>query len=337
MMSKEPHDMDAATVTPKKHGRVGCTRRPPSGWWLRALLGILMAWGCLFWSLSVVAQDESHAERRGLFVVGEDGRVAPDDDVSIAIVIGGDLQIEGRVRGVAAAIGGSLDVEPGALVEGAGVAVGGEVNVSDGARVLGAQMRVGGGDMSAVMGELVEARATPPPLWLGPLMRLAQVIGLFIVATLFIWLFPEQVRTVRTTTVQQPMYATLAGLGLLIGFVPLVLVLGLTLFGIPLVWVVFAVIAVAVTLGLAGLSASVGRGLRVVRNEHNLYGAAVAGFLLLALLSALPVVGGIALLLAGLYGAGAALLSRFGTRLLESPSQRSERPPPGQTEVAARP
>jgi hypothetical protein len=275
---------------------------------------------CAVVSAVVIGAATAQADDRsveGTFVVGQSGRVEAGQEVEAAIVVGGNLVVEGRVSRIAAVVGGDLEVRPGAVVEGSIAAIGGTLRVDERARVDGARVHVAGGDFSAVVRDLSEGRDTQmvPPRWVRPVMRLFQMLALFVIGVFLVLLAPRQVQAVRQTVREHVAMATLVGLALLVGFVPLCILLAISLFGIPLIPVAALVLLAAIIMGLTGIAAAIGYATPPIKDPDNLFGAMALGVLLLALVSAIPVLGALVLFSASFYGAGAALLSRFGTRV----------------------
>src|SRR5690606_29913975 len=99
--------------------------------------------------------------------------------------------------------------------------------------------------------------------------------------------------------VQRSALSTIAGVALLLGFVPLCAVLGFSFVGIPLIAVAVSVLAAAIILGMAAVASTLGGFLPQLRDEPRLFGALAVGMLVLGLLALIPVAGGAILLLAG--------------------------------------
>jgi hypothetical protein len=252
-----------------------------------------------------------------------------------AFVIGGDLVVEGTIRGAAVVIGGDVQVMPGAIVEDGVYAIGGALHIDNGARVAGSRVQVAGGNAKDVFANLTmssHSEQAAAPRWIGPLLRFIQMVALFALALLLVFLAPGHVEAVRQTLLQERSKVTIAGLGLLLGFVPACLLLALSVLGIPLIPLAVLALLSAFVLGLTALSAALGYRLPIAKHPESLSGAMMLGMLLLALAVLVPVLGGILFFLTSFYGAGAVLLSRFGTR---SPPKEPNPEPPGRVGMPA--
>ena len=251
-----------------------------------------------------------------MVVVGQSGRVEAGQAVEGAIVIGGDLEVAGRVEGPAIAVGGHLRVESGASIDGPAAAIGGDLQVQPTARIEGPRVQVAAGDFSRVVADLAQAveGAEPPPLFWGSVVRMFQVLGVFVIAVFLVTLAPRQVQAVQITIRSRPAHTSLAGLVLMLGFIPFCVLLAISVVGLPLIPFAVLLLWAACAMGLTGLAVAIGFRVPVVKGRDNLFGAMTAGLLLVLLVAVIPVLGAIALFCAAFYGAGAVALSRFGTR-----------------------
>ncbi|MEI6667935.1 MAG: hypothetical protein WCP29_07245 [Acidobacteriota bacterium] len=319
-------------------------------------------------SRPLVSDDESPrrdriAHRGARVRFGTDLRVREGEEIAgDVIVIFGSAHIDGTVNGEVVAVGGGVYLGPKADVRGDVTSVGGGVERVESARVSGQINEVAFTTPS--IRRLVHVRpwtswtgwtgwATPFSAsveLVGTLVRIS-VIGLLV--ALLTAVFPAPVQRVSERVSLEPWKAVLTGLAAQMLFLPLlvvtVLILAISIIGIPLLLIVPFVIVVALAallLGFAGVGCAVGGqiGGRQTRDLRNLLGPLVVG---LAIIWALPViarflglagmplrvvVGGVLLVgivveyVAWTMGLGGVLLSRFGRRGL--PVTVSEPPPP---------
>jgi hypothetical protein len=187
-----------------------------------------------------------------------------DGDV---VAIGGSVRVDGQVTGDAVAIGGSLALGPKADVQGDAVIIGGTLSRDPGARIGGKLVDVGAGNFDFgrfPWGRMRLGRPFVPfggtALGLLALMStLARVAVLCVLASLVILVGHEYVERVGARAVAEPVKAGVIGLLAQLLFIPMlvisILVLVVTIIGIPLlVLVPFAVLALAVV-GLIGFTA----------------------------------------------------------------------------------
>lgn len=189
-----------------------------------------------------------------------------DGDV---VSIGGSADVDGEVARDVSVIGGSLNLGPDAIVHGDVAVVGGSMTRSPGARVDGKVAEVGIGLGGAFPWNLpsrrnFRARQISPAAGLaGTILRTTLMLmgGLLVVT-----LGGRFVGEVAERAAHEPLRSGLAGLVAEICFVPLlvvtVLVLAVSIIGIPLLILVPFAVAFAVVLmfiGFTGIAAHVGR------------------------------------------------------------------------------
>ena len=263
---------------------------------------------------------ERRRERRGRHgservVFGRSLTIAANETVDKAVAIGGSVTIAGHVRRDAVAIGGSVTLQPGARVEGDAVAIGGAVSVPEGATLEGDNVSLGGA-IPTTVGSAVRWVVGGPHMFsmFSFASRLTRAVLLFVIALLIAVSFPDALTRIGTYLVNRPGVSALGGVAILLGFVPLVVLLAVTIIGIPLIPVA---VLLLVTLLLFGFTVSAAwLGDRIpVRQEHKTPIKSVArGGAILVVVGLIPWIGAAALILAAAVSAGATLLSRFGRR-----------------------
>jgi hypothetical protein len=144
---------------------------------------------------------------------------------------------------------------------------------------------------------------------LGTLLRM---MTLLIIGLLLITFLPEHIANVRGFLDGKPGHAALAGFAVLVGFIPLCILLAVTLVGIPLIPVAALVLAALVVVGLTAFSTWLGYRIPVFEGRKSVIGALLIGLVVLTLVDLIPVVGTILVTLVGFFAGGAVLLSRFG-------------------------
>jgi hypothetical protein len=263
-----------------------------------------------------------------------------------AVAIGGSVNVDGHVTGNAVSIGGSLTLGPHADVDGDAVVIGGSLSRDSSARVGGKVVDVGAGnfDISSWRG-----RKFPPFGRFFPLAGAARGLFAFmstiargallcVLACLVLLVGREYVERVGVRAAADPVKAGAIGVLAQLLFIPLliatIVVLVVTIIGIPLlVLIPFALLALAV-IGLVGFTAvayNLGRlvNQRFAWTQHNPYVTVVTGIVLLIspvliarvlgladwllfpITGALVFVGFVAEYLAWTVGFGAVALNRF--------------------------
>lgn len=135
------------------------------------------------------------------------------------------------------------------------------------------------------------------------------------VGGLLIHFAPSPMEELAAAITKAPGGVILWGIVAIVLFVPLVILLGLTIIGIPVIPLLFLTYIIAGFLGLIGCSLLLGDKLaELVRfRTKSLMGSLVIGLIVLALLRLIPVIGGLITFAIGLLGLGAVIVTRFGT------------------------
>ena len=260
---------------------------------------------------------ERRRERRGRHgservVFGRSLTIDAGETVDKAVAIGGSVTVAGHVRRDAVAIGGSVTLLPGAHVEGDAVAIGGAVSVPEGATLEGDNVGLGG-PVPATVGSMTRwAVGGPHMFWAFRFgARLVRAVLLFVIAILIAAAFPGALGRVRTYLLARPGLSALGGVAILLGFVPLCVLLAVSVIGIPLIPVGVMLLVALMLFGFAVSAAWLGE--RIPGGESRTPLKAVAwGGAILALVGLVPWIGTTVLVLVAAISAGATLLSRFG-------------------------
>src|SRR5262249_54488473 len=145
-------------------------------------------------------------------------------------------------------------------------------------------------------------------------VRLTRAALLFVIAVLIAVAFPGALMRIVTYLVNRPGLSALGGLALLLGFVPLCVLLAVTIIGIPLIPVAVMLLVALFLFGFTVSAAWLGERLPVSQ-EHRTPGKSVAwGAAILVVVSLIPWIGTAALIIVAAMAAGATMLSRFGRR-----------------------
>jgi hypothetical protein len=254
--------------------------------------------------IGAVTIPASREQHQPLLVLGGPVRIVGDSDAPV-VVLRGSLSMSGSAHDDLIAVGGDIHLEAGSQARGNVVSLGGSVSRDDSASVTGSMIGSGSPLPSP------SARAG----LLGLLLVRLRLAGLAMTALLLlglgVWAVLPWPAIVTTATARRfRLRSALLGIGTLLCAPLIVAPLAVSLAGLPL--------AVLLTLGLGGLwligivSSAVRLGHRLLAlggRPHSLLSATLVGLICLGLLPALPVLGTVALLLAGCVGLGAALVA----------------------------
>lgn len=238
-------------------------------------------------------------------VVVEPGQVV-DGDLN---VIFGDATIAGVVDGDVNIVGGNYDPRPGGLVT---------------------------GEVHDVGGALTQAIVPWAPSEIGysPLVpdhRLMWRLSWNLLALLVFLIFPLRTRMVLDRLERHPGLSVAAGLIGCVAVIPLAVLLAITILLIPLIALEMVFLLASAFLGTAALALLVGRRLCELLSPATTPSPLVALLAGLALITAaelVPVLGTLVLMLVGLIGLGATILSFAGESLSAPPNRPPISGPP---------
>ena len=221
-------------------------------------------------------------------VVVEPGQVV-DGDLT---VIFGDATIEGIVEGDLNVVGGSYDPRPGGVVTGQVHEVGGAVAQA----VVPWAPSEGGYGYSPFM----------------PDHRLLWRLSWNVLALLVFLIFPLRTRMVLDRLERHPGLSVAAGVLGCIAVIPLAILLAITILLIPLILIEMVFLLASAFLGTAALALLIGRRLCELVSPTTTPSplvALLAGIALITAAELVPVIGTLVLMLVGLIGLGATILS----------------------------
>lgn len=225
--------------------------------------------------------------------IAQNVRIERDEEVTdAAVVIGGDLTIDGRVRDGVVVVGGNLHLTSTADVRGDIVLVGGTITRDPGAQHTGGTNYVSFGQWwSREFGWWPTVRFGEFGRWLtlaGTLARVS-VLGVLMMALLIAARAP--VARVGRAATSEPLRAFIIGLAAEIFFIPLLIAasigLAITIIGIPFVAVLVPISIVllvfAFVLGFTAIACRLGEWIedRLGWQPGNAFVATAIGFLLL--------------------------------------------------------
>ena len=282
-------------------------------------------------SRDVVARGRSLEVKEGesvesAVVYGGNLTVAGDveDD---AVVFGGNLEVTGHVGGDAHAFGGNVVLGPGAVVEGDVSSFGGSVLKQDGATVEGSTESFGGANIARlVAGEIKEnlkqvkkhdsddddERKEHGGRGIASfLLTFAMLFGMGFLGQLFL---PARMKELGAEIRAQPVRSGLVGVLGAMALIPTLVVLCVTIIGIPLAFALLVVAPLATALGITAAASELGTRLPVMRGRKTQAMVLALGLLLLLVVGRIPVLGPIVLTFTSLMAFGAVIRTLFVRR-----------------------
>lgn len=225
-------------------------------------------------------------------VVVEPGQIV-DGDLT---VIFGDATIAGVVEGDLNVIGGDYDPRPGGIVTG--------------------QVHQIGGAVTQAVVPWAPSDTVYTPLF--PDHRILWRLSWNLLALLVFLIFPVRTRMVLDRLERHPGLSAAAGLIGCIAIIPLALLLAITILLIPLIALEIVFVLASAFLGTAALALLIGRRLCELFSPTTTPSpllALVVGIVLISAAELVPVLGTFVLILVGLIGLGATILSFAGESL----------------------
>jgi uncharacterized membrane protein len=234
------------------------------------------------------------------------------------VCVGGSIEMEpgSVVQGDAVAVGGSVSVNQGALVMGQAVAVLGSVEVEQGGQVMGEHVQVGLGKiLSRSSSSRHHGRLTSlGPFGLFPTVALFALMYLIGLVVLRMW--PERVRNVGFAMFENPVRSFTVGFLCWLLLLPLVVLLAISLVGIPLIPLLPVIVFLSIVMGLCSFALRIGEALPAGPGQRFVPPAALGmGMAVLLLVAFVPWLGVSILALLQFFALGASVGSRFGRAL----------------------
>lgn len=284
-----------------------------------------------FLCVPVLASVASAQEPRDLVTFGGDARVPEGQVVRDVVTMGGDAVIEGTAQGDVITMGGDAVVD--GVVNGDVVTMGGDLELRNGGIVHGEVVTFGGEyDSHGASGGSSAIPFVAP----SALERLGDMLGdafsgliayalLFVLGLLMSGLANDRFEALRVAIAREPVRASALGLVGIVGSVAAIIVLCITVIGIPAAVVLGFALPLAIWIGMAAAASVLGALLPIAALRGKPVLQLAAGCAVLYLLSLLPVVGALGGLIAACIGLGAVMI----TKLRPHVEVAAENPPEG--------
>lgn len=232
--------------------------------------------------------------------------VAPGDVVDDVTSFGDDVRVAGHVLGDATSFGGNVQILSTGVVDGDATSFGGQVDIDPGGSVHGDRVAFADEEATAPLAEgsiLDDLRH-----------RLVLLLSFAGAGVLVVGLAPNRVGRIATAIEQHPVRS--ATVGVVASGVLLIasLLFTVTIVGLPVAFLLLAVLGLAWLTGFVGLCQAIGDRLPFAEKQHGRWLAFLVGTVVVSFAGALPWVGWLVVLAGSLIGMGGALRSRFGGR-----------------------
>jgi hypothetical protein len=262
----------------------------------------------IFFCLVVAAASGSPAgasDSRDLVRFGSDLMIEEGMEVRNAVVIAGDVVVDGRVDQDVVAIGGSVILTDKASVGRNVVAVSGSIERGTGAEV--------GGNMTEVNipGLYSLVNAFSGGNWTGPFIFFAvwpiiSFIGFLALALLIAVIFPGSLAAVSGSIEINPIKSAVAGFVGMLLIIPLGVLLAVSIIGLVLIPVEIILVSTAFLFGYVAAAAAIGRKLyAAMKRPRTLpFWETLFGMVFLGVIGLIPVLGWLINSLAAIFGFG---------------------------------
>ncbi len=257
-----------------------------------------------------------------MLIIGGTATTASDTKINgDLILIGGTLAIDGTVNGDIVSIGGAVNLSDSAIVNGNLSLLGANLQRSSGS-IINGQIEEGSPNFPGEGATDQLRRWLPFGNWRNPvrgiLTTLFEALALGILAVLVGLLMPHNVKNIAANLVREPLVS--GGIGLLAIIVaPIILLLvAITIILIPVSFLAFIALGLALVLGFIAVGYEVGQRLATLFKTtwHPSISAGI-GTLLLSLVTGIagliPCVGWVLGFIAAIIGLGAVITSRVGS------------------------
>ncbi len=309
-------------------------------------LGVALSAGAPLRAAQVI--EEGYVYRRGVVRVLQDYHLGPNDAVRNAVIIYGNVTIDGRVDWDLQVVFGDLRLTKTAVVNGSVFVTAGNVVIDDGASIRRDLVVVGGGTTAPATFTPGGDHIIIGNAWLGDTMRgvmpwitrgllwgrvivpgipwVWSVLFVFLILSLAInVLLHEPVGAFATTLATKPFSAFTTGLLVLLLAGPVSALLAATIIGIAIIPFFLCAIVIAWITGKVGVLRWIGRTIFTQGTEPETRIQAIrsvgVGFLAITLLYMVPVVGIVTWAMIGVFGLGAATLHFLSGLRRERPAR----------------
>jgi len=275
------------------------------------ILLLIVATGLLFGLASTV-----FAENRNVIKIARDLTIEEGTQIRNAIVIGGQITVDGHVENHVVVIGGSIVLTNTAVIGGNTISIGGVVAMGRGAEVQGDIIEINLDTISEAMSNALSDEWEGWS-WIFAMVSLFIFVGFLAFSLLIVHFIPTPIRIVSKAVREIPLKVVTWGIGGLVMVVPLFVLLAISVIGIVLIPLEVALVLCAVIIGFIAVSQLIGEALFTFLKRHDqnmMLRETIWGLIILWVIGWIPFLGLTIKVLAIVFGMGGVLVTRFGTR-----------------------
>ena len=246
---------------------------------------------------------------------GDDITIAEDQVVKHIVSVGGQVTVYGTVEGRIVAIGNSVVLSPTAYVGKSITTVGnGIIVLGEGSRVEGALTEINASNFADLLGQVLTGDWEGWS-WVFAFMSIAFYLSLLLAAILLTALIPRSIMVISMSIQATPYMSAFWGILALILAVPLAGLLFISIIGVALIPLEFALVFAASLVGFIAASRLTGYYIFrfCKRPDQTCMKETILGLTCLWFVGWMPYLGGMIKILALILGMGGVLMTRFGT------------------------
>lgn len=260
---------------------------------------------------SVFLVSPAFAENQDIIKLGADINIPKGMTVRDVVAIGGNVTVSGRVEQDVIAVGGSVTLMANSYVGREIVVVGGKFMKDASAQVKGETSQV---YMPHFLPSFMNVfKGGWLAVWVA--MKVLALLGFLGLAVLLIALMPAHLGSAAAALERSFAAMLIWGILWMILIVPIAVLLAISIVGIVLIPIEVLIAALAMILGYIVAGMFVGKKIFLSLKRAPLpFADAIAGILLLAIVSLVPFIGALVIAVFLVAGFGAVLTTRFGTR-----------------------
>lgn len=284
------------------------------------------------------SQDTDHSSSEISIKVNGDEHVAFGDDLTVEkgetvddlAVFGGDLIVKGTVDGDVAVFGGDITVHKGGLIDGDAACFGGEITQMAGGKISGDKVEL---NLASGLKNLFHFKYLGPIIGggVGSLFAFKLLAGvskffvLLVLGLLLLAFLEKPTFVVKNALFKNPLACLGYGFLAMLAFVPIIILMAISILGIPLIPLFILIFVFAAFYGAIAFSLFVGE--KISQKVMPIKSTAlqfVVGLLLLFILGLIPFISFIVCILATMLSLGAVVTTRFGRVEVRCPNNQNK-------------